>query len=1032
MRKILFTIFVSMLSTTLLLAQGTIKGTVKDNTGQALTGATILVKGTTKGAVADVNGNYTITDAPAGAITLVASFVGYKSELKQITAGGSAVAFVLQDDALDMEQVVVTGSFDPRTKLESSVAITTLNPKSIEQRAPRGTGDLLQAVPGMFVDNSAGEVGNRVIARGLSPVGNDQIGFTYVSLQEEGLPVMNAQMGFSVIDMYHRVDLTTARMESVRGGSSSIAAPNAPGGIFNFISKTGGPVFAGSARLSGGVYNNGKNLGRVDAEFGAPIGKGWSYHTGGFYRNDGGARSTPFAANVGGQFKANITKQFKRGSFKLYGKYLSDQNTFFKEIALSNDLTKGYDPGNGDAVDINNSTTFIDVVSTIPLASDYRRGGGSANPSRIFDAKKGIQNNSQAVGMNFQYDLGKGWGMDLKAKYSTFDQKYIQYQGNTVLPVVPSVLVPNNLGYAAFGSAALASAGTYTAGGVPAALAGQIAGAFVPGLLSPTFYDAQTGEVLAKVNFALQGGLPTAVLDPNTPNKLGKYFLGSAPLNMFNQTNDQVAALNFNKDAGKHSITFGGFYSKTQINTQWFADGVYSSLGANPRAIRVEFPGPRTLPAAVAGIPSLAAAFGPLFGNNTYQATDKAGISLHSGLAYTVTQNTSVLNALYLNDVFKATDKLTIDAGLRYESVRQTGQKEGWQGGSAVGGLGGLDGNPFTTYDIGSRVYNGRVFKYDNSYNADGTVNNADVAGDGEGFAFSYVNFSLGVNYKLTDRSAAYVRFSQGNKAPELDYYANNFVNIPLDKKASLETSTQAELGYKVSAKKASFSFTGFYSELKNALLQLFISNGASSFFTDPTFNSTRTVGLELETVLQPTNKFSLRAHATVQSATYTKLSYQQTAGSVNPADFFFEDFSGNKVKDVPAVILDITPSYKIGKFSPYLNYRYFTERQGNRRNSVVLPSYGVLGAGVMGDFNRFSVAVQGSNLLNSAGILLFGGYGLQGTTGEDIAVGGVKNQKTGATLPNSDITLLNGLGAPTFARPILARQVTLSVTYRF
>ena len=309
---------------------------------------------------------------------------------------------------------------------------------------------------------------------------------------------------------------------------------------------------------------------------------------------------------------------------------------------------------------------------------------------------------------------------------------------------------------------------------------------------------------------------------------------------------------------------------------------------------------------------------------------------------------------------------------------------------------------------------------------------NSDVDGDGEGYQFNYLSWSVGANYKLTDRTAGYVRVSRGNKAPELDYYANNFVNIPIDKKAPIETVTQAEVGFKASGRKASFSATGFYSNLDNALLQLFISNGSASFFTDATFNATRTLGMELETVLNLTDKFNIRAHATLQDAKYNRLSYQNTGGSTNRANFFLEDFSGNRVKDVAPVIVDITPTYRIGKFSPYLNYRWFSERQGNRRNSVQLAAYGVLSAGISGDLNRhFSLAVQASNLLNSAGILLFGGYGLQGTSGEDIAVGGVK-KPDGSILAGSDITILNALNAPVFARPILPRQVTATLTYKF
>ena len=393
-----------------------------------------------------------------------------------------------------------------------------------------------------------------------------------------------------------------------------------------------------------------------------------------------------------------------------------------------------------------------------------------------------------------------------------------------------------------------------------------------------------------------------------------------------------------------------------------------------------------------------------------------------------------MLNAYYFNDVIKASDRLNIDLGIRYETVRQTGTKQGWQGGTAAGGgIGALDKNPFTLYDLGSRVYNGRLFVYDQSYDATGAVTNADANGDGEGFQFDYISWSAGMNYKLSQNMATYLRVSRGNKAPELDYYANNFVNVPLDKKAPIETVTQAEIGFKTNSKKASLSATAFYSKLDNALLQLFITNGAASFFTDPTFNASRTFGLELETVIRPTENFNIRAHATLQDAKYDRLDYQNTAGSTDKTKFFIEIFAGNRVKDVAPIILDITPSLKIGKFTPYVNYRWFSERQGNRRNSIQLASYGVVNAGITGDLtSKFSVSIQGNNLLNSAGILLFGGYGLQGTSPEDIAVGGIISPITKTVLPGTNTSELNALGAPLFARPILARQLSATLTYRF
>ncbi|MCL5021591.1 MAG: carboxypeptidase-like regulatory domain-containing protein, partial [Bacteroidetes bacterium] len=63
-----------------LMATGTIKGKVLDQlTKETLTGASVLVKGTSIGASTDLNGAFTIYNAPSGTQTLVVSYVGYTS-----------------------------------------------------------------------------------------------------------------------------------------------------------------------------------------------------------------------------------------------------------------------------------------------------------------------------------------------------------------------------------------------------------------------------------------------------------------------------------------------------------------------------------------------------------------------------------------------------------------------------------------------------------------------------------------------------------------------------------------------------------------------------------------------------------------------------------------------------------------------------------------------------------------------------------------------------------------------------------------
>ena len=73
---------------------------------EPIIGASVLVKGSTTGAVTDLDGKFTITDAPAGATTLQVSFVGMITQEVPITPG--TIRVTLKNDAKLLDEVVVT------------------------------------------------------------------------------------------------------------------------------------------------------------------------------------------------------------------------------------------------------------------------------------------------------------------------------------------------------------------------------------------------------------------------------------------------------------------------------------------------------------------------------------------------------------------------------------------------------------------------------------------------------------------------------------------------------------------------------------------------------------------------------------------------------------------------------------------------------------------------------------------------------------------------------------------------------------
>ena len=84
----------------------TVKGIVKDATGEPVIGASVVEKGTTNGITSDIDGNFTLT-TPRNA-TLVISFVGYQTQEIALN-GRTFLTVTLQDDTKLLDEVVVIG-----------------------------------------------------------------------------------------------------------------------------------------------------------------------------------------------------------------------------------------------------------------------------------------------------------------------------------------------------------------------------------------------------------------------------------------------------------------------------------------------------------------------------------------------------------------------------------------------------------------------------------------------------------------------------------------------------------------------------------------------------------------------------------------------------------------------------------------------------------------------------------------------------------------------------------------------------------
>jgi TonB-linked SusC/RagA family outer membrane protein len=180
----------------LLFAQtGTIAGKVVDaKSGDPLPGANVLVQGVDVGAATNVEGEFSIAGVPAGTRPVIARFIGYKSQIKTVTVTGGSVVelnFNLSETALQLDEVVVTGTGVAAEKKKLGNTVATVNATLIENAPVTNLSQMLQGrEAGVNVLPSGGLVGEgaRIRIRGSASLTQSIEPIVYV----DGIRVDNA------------------------------------------------------------------------------------------------------------------------------------------------------------------------------------------------------------------------------------------------------------------------------------------------------------------------------------------------------------------------------------------------------------------------------------------------------------------------------------------------------------------------------------------------------------------------------------------------------------------------------------------------------------------------------------------------------------------------------------------------------------------------------------------------------------------------------------------------------------------------
>ena len=800
------------------------------------------------------------------------------------------------DTNQDQREIIVTGVFGSRAVENAPISINVVSSQQLAQHAAVSAADLLKNVPGVFVNSSLGEIRNVVFSRGISANSLDGAsGYYYVSLQEDGLPVELATANNFGPDYFLRPDLNLARVEGLRGGTAAITGPNAPGGIFNYISRTGRSNPGAEVQLKGGLQGDLANpYYRGDVYLGGKLNEnGLYYSIGGFYRWDRGARDPGYAMNKGGQIHGNILYDYAGGSLLFTAKYLDDHNAW-------NEFT----PAIG-ATQI--APGFTKTSSNLPPANAAHCFPGADGSKECWDPTKLVHARSAAFGLKWNHDLGDGWKFENNGRYTSSKTDWntgALISASPMTDVVTSFINTN----------AFLPAGTIN------------------------YYFKNSGK-LATTNQVIPtpfGFSVQAVTQNNLPNQnlLANGIFTQVAFVQHYKSENFVDQATLTKDWGGHHLALGGYVALSKLRLHQGGGGIgFSTLTPNPEMLTATF-------TDTAG--------------KVFQLTDPSGFQALGTVGGNDYHGTQKQYSVFFGDTWTVTPQLTLDAGGRWESINYDVSNQTFAAGFSPTGA---DGDALTLYD--------------NNVPSVGPVYNTKRS-------YRMFNFSVSAAYEFSSNFNAYIRYTNGKKAP--DFGGIVAINTPAQIATVFpkpQKIQQIELGLKYAQGGINLQVFPFYSKLSNVTTpQTFTYTAgaqAGQFYSPPPVaGEIETYGVEMALAARITPTLSSRINLTVQNPKSRNFGSWTQGPKRDGTDDTITLIAPGDADNNPKIILrgglDWTPIKGITLFG---EVNHLGKRAANQANAFYLPAYTTLDLGASWDVtDRFKLQFNMVNVTNTLGVM--------------------------------------------------------------
>ncbi|MGL4632146.1 MAG: carboxypeptidase-like regulatory domain-containing protein [Leadbetterella sp.] len=249
-RAILLTSSLFLLSSFQIFAQNVVSGTIHDSkTNETVAGATIQIVGKVVGTISDAKGNFKFSTITPPPFKVSISFVGYATEIVEITQATSTLNINLVEQEVMGQEVVISASRFEEAVMKSPVTVEKMDIKAIRETTAPNFYDAIGQMKGVDL-TTQGLLFKSINMRGFGATGNPR-----VVQMIDGMDNQAPGLNFAVDNIVGMPELDVESVEVLPGAASALYGPNAINGLVLMNSKSPFNYQGLSSQIRTGLMN---------------------------------------------------------------------------------------------------------------------------------------------------------------------------------------------------------------------------------------------------------------------------------------------------------------------------------------------------------------------------------------------------------------------------------------------------------------------------------------------------------------------------------------------------------------------------------------------------------------------------------------------------------------------------------------------------------------------------------------------------------------------------------------------------------